>query len=80
MLRVTVTRTTLGGDADLYPLKTRATEGALTFGTQLRAPLTNRVGIVVPVRFYYSSPAPSTTGKLSFTAGAGVSVNLDSKG
>jgi hypothetical protein len=80
LLRTKVTRTTFNGSACVYVLENRATDGALAFGTQLRAPITNRVGIVVPVRFYYSSPAPSTTSNLSVTAGVGAFVNLDSKG
>ena len=80
LLRTKVTRTTFNGSAGVYVLENRATDGALAFGTQLRAPITNRVGIVVPVRFYYSSPAPSTTSNLSVTAGVGAFVNLDSKG
>ena len=80
MMRITVGTTILEPFTSLNFLEETTTATAVTFGTQVLAPVTKRFGVVMPVRFYYFSPAPYNTGKLTFTGGVGLSVSLNSKG
>jgi hypothetical protein len=80
LMQFAVGRTTLLPFERLLFLEENSTTAAVTLGTQVLAPVTRRLGVVIPVRIYYLSPAPYYAGNMTFTAGVGLSFRLNAKG